>query len=86
MYLSLKMKMNDIADHIFINQEYEFQWLALHEEEDDGKDFCYDLRNQAGILANGTVIPCCLDGEDIINPENITDALFSDITEGTGIK
>lgn len=47
MYLSLKMKMNDIADHIFINQEYEFQWLALHEEEDDGKDFCYDLRNQA---------------------------------------
>ncbi|MBJ8030180.1 radical SAM protein [Bacillus pseudomycoides] len=41
------MKMNDIADHIFINQDYEFQWLALHEEEDDGKDFCYDLRNQA---------------------------------------
>ena len=56
-----------IADRIFINQDYEFQWPALHEEEDDGKGFCHGLRNQAGILANGTVIPCCLDGEGVIN-------------------
>ncbi|WNB92127.1 radical SAM/SPASM domain-containing protein [Bacillus sp. NEB1478] len=71
-----------LADRIFINQDYEFKWPALHEEEDDGKGFCYGLRNQAGILANGTVIPCCLDGEGVINLGNINDAHFADIIEG----
>lgn len=71
-----------IADRIYINQDYEFQWPALHEEEDDGKGFCYGLRNQAGILTNGTVIPCCLDGEGIINLGNINQTSFSDIIEG----
>ncbi len=71
-----------IAERIFINQDSEFQWPALHEEEDDGKGFCYGLRNQAGILANGTVIPCCLDGEGVISLGNINDTSFSDIIEG----
>ena len=30
-----------IAERVFINQDYEFQWPALHEEEDDGKGFCH---------------------------------------------
>jgi radical SAM protein with 4Fe4S-binding SPASM domain len=33
-------------------------------------------------LANGTVIPCCLDGEGIINLGNINENHFSDIIEG----
>lgn len=75
-----------IAERIFINQDYEFQWPALHEEEDDGKGFCFGLRNQAGILANGTVIPCCLDGEGIIKLGNINDSTFSSIIEGDRAK
>jgi len=71
-----------IAERIFINQDYEFQWPSLDEEEDDGKGFCYGLRNQAGILTNGTVIPCCLDGEGVINLGNINQSSFSDIIEG----
>jgi radical SAM protein with 4Fe4S-binding SPASM domain len=70
-----------IAERIFINQDYEFQWPALHEAEDDGKGFCYGLRNQAGILVDGTVIPCCLDGEGVINLGNINDYSFSEIIE-----
>ena len=63
---SLHQERYKIAERVFINQDYEFQWPALHEEEDDGKGFCHGLRNQAGILANGTVIPCCLDGEGLL--------------------
>lgn len=70
-----------LADRVFINQDYEFKWPALHEEEDDGKGFCYGLRNQAGILADGTVIPCCLDGEGIIDLGNINSHSFSEIIE-----
>ncbi|UOE94552.1 radical SAM/SPASM domain-containing protein [Alkalihalobacillus sp. LMS39] len=75
-----------IAERIYINQDIEFKWPALHEEEDDGKGFCYGLRNQAGILANGTVIPCCLDGEGVINLGNINQSSFSDIIEGDRAK
>ncbi|MEB1807285.1 MAG: SPASM domain-containing protein [Bacillaceae bacterium] len=71
-----------IAERIYINQDIEFKWPSLHEEEDDGKGFCHGLRNQAGILANGTVIPCCLDGEGVINLGNINDTNFSEIIEG----
>lgn len=71
-----------LADRIFINQDYEFKWPSLDEEEDDGKGFCYGLRNQAGILTNGTVVPCCLDGEGVINLGNIYESSFSEIIEG----
>lgn len=68
-----------IAERVFINQDYEFKWPALHEEEDDGRGFCHGLRNQAGILSDGTVIPCCLDGEGVIDLGNINENSFSDI-------
>ncbi|WP_078427961.1 radical SAM/SPASM domain-containing protein [Alkalihalobacterium alkalinitrilicum] len=71
-----------IAERIYLNQDIEFKWSSLHEEEDEGKGFCHGLRNQAGILANGTVIPCCLDGEGIISLGNINETPFSEIIEG----
>ncbi|MCR8644525.1 SPASM domain-containing protein [Paenibacillus sp. N1-5-1-14] len=71
-----------IADRVYINQDYEFKWPDLKEEEDDGKGFCHGLRNQAGILVDGTVIPCCLDGEGIINLGNINQNPFEDIING----
>ncbi|MDC3417648.1 radical SAM/SPASM domain-containing protein [Aquibacillus salsiterrae] len=71
-----------VAERIYINQDYQFQWPSLQEEEDDGKGFCYGLRTQAGILSNGTVVPCCLDGEGVINLGNINQSSFSDIIEG----
>ena len=68
-----------IAERVYINQDYEFKWPSLDEEEDDGKGFCYGLRNQAAILSNGTVVPCCLDGEGVIDLGNINKENFSDI-------
>lgn len=71
-----------IAERIYLNQDHEFKWPALHEEEDEGEGFCHALRNQAAILTNGTVVPCCLDGEGVINLGNIQDKPFSEIIEG----
>jgi len=71
-----------IAERIYLNQDPEFKWPDLKEPEDDGKGFCYALRNQAGVLIDGTVIPCCLDGEGVINLGNIHDKPFADIIEG----
>lgn len=70
-----------IAERIYLNQDPEFKWPDLKEPEDDGKGFCHALRNQAGILIDGTVIPCCLDGEGVINLGNIHETQFSEIIE-----
>lgn len=70
-----------ISDRVYLNQDHEFKWPDLKEDEDDGKGFCYGLRNQVAILVDGTVVPCCLDGEGVINLGNINNSNFSDIIE-----
>ncbi len=71
-----------LAERIYLNQDHEFAWPDLKAQEDDGKGFCHALRNQAGILVDGTVIPCCLDGEGVINLGNVYKTPFSEIIEG----
>jgi radical SAM protein with 4Fe4S-binding SPASM domain len=71
-----------IAPQVYLNQDHEFQWPDLKEAEDEGKGFCHALRNQAAILVDGTVVPCCLDGEGVINLGNIHNTPFSEIVEG----
>lgn len=75
-----------IGDRIYLNQDYEFEWPGLDKEEDKGRGFCYGLRNQVAILVDGTVVPCCLDGEGVINLGNIHNTNFSKIIEGERAK
>ncbi|WP_334072787.1 MULTISPECIES: radical SAM/SPASM domain-containing protein [Paenibacillus] len=71
-----------LAERVYLNQDHEFDWPSLSAPEDDGRGFCHALRNQAGILVDGTVIPCCLDGEGVINLGNVHNTPFSEIIEG----
>ena len=71
-----------IAEKVFLNQDYEFEWPALDKQEDFSKAFCYALKSQIAILVDGTVVPCCLDGEGILNLGNIHKTLFSEIIAG----
>lgn len=75
-----------IADGVYLNHDYEFQWPDLKEKEDDGTGFCYGLRNQIAILVDGTVVPCCLDGEGIINLGNVKHTQFSELLESERVK
>lgn len=68
-----------IAERIYLNQDSKFQWPDMMEKEDSKSGFCYGLRNQAAILVDGTITPCCLDGEGVINLGNINTARFSEI-------
>jgi len=71
-----------LAERIYLNQDHEFKWPKLEEREAEGRGFCHALRNQAGVLVDGTVVPCCLDGEGVINLGNIHDKPFGEIIEG----
>jgi radical SAM protein with 4Fe4S-binding SPASM domain len=68
-----------LADNIFLNQASLFDWPDINIADLDNKGFCLGLRDQAAILVDGTVVPCCLDNEGTINLGNINDLNFSEI-------
>lgn len=60
-----------ISDKIFLEWGERFQWPDKDAEIKGNKYFCYGLKDQFGILSDGTVVPCCLDSGGIINLGNI---------------
>ncbi len=60
-----------IRDKIFLEWGERFQWPDKDAEIKGNKYFCYGLKDQFGILSDGTVVPCCLDSDGIINLGNI---------------
>lgn len=70
-----------IADRLYVNEDHQFQWPDINREESGSYGFCYGLRSQAAILSDGTVVPCCLDGDGVINLGNIHEKTFSEIIE-----
>lgn len=80
-----------LKDKVFLEIASTFDWPQLPEEEDrtiEKRDryFCYGLRDQAGILADGTVVPCCLDHEGDIPLGNIFEEDPAKIFEGPRAK
>jgi radical SAM protein with 4Fe4S-binding SPASM domain len=71
-----------IAKNLYINAASRFQWPDKKFDECDSTGFCYGLRDQVAILADGTVVPCCLDGEGVINLGNVNEKSFSEIING----
>ena len=52
-----------IGDRIFLEYGDKFDWPDLTAPEGSNRVFCYGLRDQIGVLCDGTVVPCCLDHE-----------------------
>ena len=54
-----------LSTRIFLEWGERFAWPdpALPESDPDADLFCYGLRDQIGILVDGTVVPCCLDAD-----------------------
>jgi radical SAM protein with 4Fe4S-binding SPASM domain len=68
-----------ISNNIYINKDVEFDWPTLENSINNNFGFCYGLKTHIGILSDGTVVPCCLDSEGIINLGNIYRKQLSDI-------
>lgn len=68
-----------LKERIYLNMAEKFSWpdanLSLISEE----VFCHGLRDQIGILVDGTVVPCCLDSEGKIPLGNIFEDSLEDI-------
>ena len=68
-----------LCDKIFIEWGEKFEWPdaeladSAPDELAERENFCYALRDQFGILTNGTVVPCCLDHDGVLALGNILD-------------
>ena len=52
-----------IGQRIYLEHGDKFDWPDLSATDGGEQVFCYGLRDQLGVLCDGTVVPCCLDHE-----------------------
>ena len=70
-----------IRDRIFVELGERFEWPDIHASVQGTKFYCHGMKDQFGILVDGTVVPCCLDSDGVINLGNIfTEDLQSILT------
>lgn len=68
-----------LAERIFLEWGEFFDWPDSDACEIGGGHSCYGLRDQVGVLSDGTVVPCCLDAEGAVALGNIFDSELADI-------
>lgn len=68
-----------LRDRLFLEWGERFDWPDLDAKVSGGAHSCYGLRDQVGVLSDGTVVPCCLDADGVIALGNIFTESLSDI-------
>ena len=68
-----------IADKVYLEYGDKFDWPDLSAQDGGETCFCYGLRDQIGVLCDGSVVPCCLDHEGDITLGNLHTEKLEDI-------
>ena len=68
-----------LSTRIFLEYDGLFTWPAESKAESRECGTCHGLRDQIGILADGTVVPCCLDHEGAISLGNVFETPLEEI-------
>lgn len=75
-----------LADKVYLEYGDKFDWPDINLEEGSQQVFCYGLKDQIGVLCDGTVVPCCLDHEGNIPLGNLLQQELSEILESSRTK
>ena len=75
-----------IADRTYLEYGDKFDWPDLSAAEGDSRVFCYGLRDQLGILCDGTVVPCCLDHDGDLALGNLLTQTMDEIVNSPRAK
>ena len=68
-----------IGERIYLEHGDKFDWPDLSAADGGEHVFCYGLRDQLGVLCDGTVVPCCLDHEGDLSLGNLHSQTMEDI-------
>lgn len=75
-----------LAGHIFLQRAPRFEWPDEHKTGSQTIKNCYALRDHIAILADGHVVPCCLDADANMKLGNIFTQKLAIILETTRAK
>ena len=75
-----------IGQRVYLEYGEKFDWPDLSAREGGKTVFCYGLRDQLGVLCDGTVVPCCLDHEGDLTLGNLLTDSIEDILESPRAK
>ena len=70
-----------IGNRIYLEYGDKFDWPDLSAEDQGDHVFCYGLRDQIGVLCDGTVVPCCLDHDGDLALGNLLEEELDTILE-----
>ena len=70
-----------LGQKIYLEYGDKFDWPDLSAADNGERVFCYGLRDQIGVLCDGTVVPCCLDHEGDLALGNLFDTTMDAILE-----
>ena len=70
-----------LGQKLYLEYGDKFDWPDLTAPDNGQKVFCYGLRDQIGVLCDGTVVPCCLDHEGDIALGNLHETTLDAILE-----
>lgn len=68
-----------LRSRLFLEWGEKFDWPDEDADEVGGNHSCYGLRDQIGVLSDGSVVPCCLDADGVITLGNIFEESLEDI-------
>lgn len=68
-----------LSPRVFLEPGEKFDWPDMSAADRGEACFCYGLRDQIGVLCDGTVVPCCLDHEGDIALGNLFESELTDI-------
>jgi radical SAM protein with 4Fe4S-binding SPASM domain len=71
-----------LENKVLLHFDNYFEWPSL-KNKNYGHGTCQGLDSHLGILANGDVVPCCLDNDAVMKLGNVKEASLKEIVHGT---
>jgi sulfatase maturation enzyme AslB (radical SAM superfamily) len=70
-----------VKGRLYLHFDSRFQWPHPSQPVRSKEGFCHGLSSHLGILADGTVVPCCLDKEGVLSLGNCGSQTIDDILQ-----
>ena len=75
-----------LAERTYLQYGEKFDWPDEAAEDGGPVGFCYGLRDQLGVLSDGTVVPCCLDNNGTLALGNLFTQSMEEILDSPRAK
>ncbi len=73
------IKSKKLKNRLYLHFDSRFEWPSPESKLRGNNGRCHGLKSHIGIHADGTVVPCCLDKEAVINLGNIKNQSLPEI-------